>query len=180
MPKGIWNNGLKPVPPSRKGTKLTASHKARISSALMGNTWNRGRVHSGESTRLKRENSARYWTGKRGKEHPAWKELKITPLYQQVRNCKRYAEWRTAVFKRDRYTCVLCLRSSEVSGKLEADHFPTMFAQIFLDKNISSYQEAMDCEELWDNTNGRTLCIECHNPTRGRKPTKSSGRPVMQ
>jgi len=36
---------------------------------------------------------------------------------------------------------------------------------------INSLEEALNCEELWNVNNGRTLCRKCHNKTKtyGRK-----------
>jgi|ERR1035437_2232783 hypothetical protein len=65
MPKGIYLHKPENYPPSRKGLKLTLEHKAKISEGLKGNTWNKGRKHSIESSFLKKKNSARYWLGKK-------------------------------------------------------------------------------------------------------------------
>lgn len=64
MPKGVYDRKPENYPPSRKGTKLTEAHKLKIVDALKGNTWNRGRKHSKESSVLKSQNSAKYWSGK--------------------------------------------------------------------------------------------------------------------
>jgi hypothetical protein len=169
MPKGVWKNGLKPKPPSRKGGKLSQEHKKALAKANKGNTWNRGRKHTDESTRLKSVNSARHWLGKTGKDHPHWKDFKISPLYSQIRNCFQYRQWRWDVYTRDNFTCVLCGRNKEVSGKLEADHYPKQFIDILREYNFKTLKQAIECEELWNINNGRTLCKECHNPTRGRR-----------
>lgn len=172
MPKGVYPRKPEHYPPSRKGAKLSDAHKQKLAEAIKGNTWNRGRTHTEESSALKSENSARYWLGKIGKDHPHWKDFKTTPLYRQIRGCFLYRQWRWDVYTRDDFTCVLCGRKKEVSGTLEADHFPKQFAQIFLDYEIKTYEEAIECEELWNINNGRTLCKECHNPTRGQRPKK--------
>lgn len=130
--------------------------------------WMKGRKMSEESKVKQRANTARYWLGKLGKEHPAWKDSKSNPLYLTIRSCFKYRQWRSDVFTRDNFTCVLCGRSKEVSGKLEADHFPKQFIHIIAEYNIQTIEEAFDCEELWNINNGRTLCRECHNPTRGK------------
>mgnify|MGYP001607786921 FL=1 len=59
-----------------------------------------------------------------------------------------YRLWRSAVFARDNYTCVMC--HVRGSGNLEADHI----------KPFAYYPElrlAID--------NGRTLCVDCHKQT---------------
>lgn len=49
-------------------------------------------------------------------------------------------------------------------GKLEADHCPKSFSEIFRENKIQSLEDALNCEELWDINNGRTLCKNCHRP----------------
>ncbi len=56
-----------------------------------------------------------------------------------------YKNWRKAVFERDNYTCVACKQSKV---KLNADHI----------KPYSLYPE-----QRLDVSNGRTLCVLCHN-----------------
>lgn len=56
-------------------------------------------------------------------------------------------DWRTAVFKRDDYTCQLC---NARGGRLQADH-------------IKPFKEFPELRH--DLANGRTLCIECHKKT---------------
>lgn len=65
-----------------------------------------------------------------------------------------YKQWRKAVFKYDKYTCVKC--GDDSGGNLEADHIKPKFL----------YPELM-----FDVNNGRTLCHDCHvkTPTYGIK-----------
>lgn len=56
-------------------------------------------------------------------------------------------EWRVAVFERDNYTCVLC---NQVGGRLQADH-------------IKPYADHPKLRHVL--TNGRTLCVPCHQAT---------------
>lgn len=98
-----------------------------------------------------------------GKESHFWKEIKRTPLRLAIRQLHQYRQWRSSIFKRDNYTCVLCKKSEEVRGKLEADHYPISFATLIT--NINSIDEAIKCNGLWDIKNGRTLCEDCHKTT---------------
>ena len=174
MPKGIYPHKPENYPPSRKGVSLSKKHKESLLKVIKGNIWNQGRKHSKKSSYLKALNSARYWLGKTGKNHPHWKDIKISPLYFQIRQCFQYRQWRWDIYTRDNFTCVLCGRKEEVSGTLEADHFPKQFIDILREHNFKTLEEAVLCEELWNINNGRTLCKECHNPTRGRRPKKVS------
>jgi 5-methylcytosine-specific restriction endonuclease McrA len=65
-----------------------------------------------------------------------------------------YKEWRLAVFKRDNFICVEC--GDGRGGNLEADHIKpwAIFPQF-----------------RYDVSNGRTLCVSCHEktPTWGKK-----------
>jgi hypothetical protein len=99
--------------------------------------------------------------GKRGKEHPAWKENKITDLYTQIRGLPEYIQWRLSVFKRDGFTCKDCGNNKP----LEAEHkFP--FALLILENKIGTIEQAILCEKLWDTNNGITLCKNCHKNTK--------------
>jgi 5-methylcytosine-specific restriction endonuclease McrA len=69
-------------------------------------------------------------------------------LDRLVRYSKEMKEWRTAVFKRDDYTCQMC---GERGAYLEADHI----------KPFAFFPELR-----FDLSNGRTLCRECHDKTK--------------
>ena len=103
--------------------------------------------------------------GKIGKLHPCWKAVRITPLYNAIRNLFQSREWRFNIFKRDNFTCTICQKQKEVSGKLEADHYPKGFAVIIAEQKITSLDQALNCKELWNINNGRTLCKDCHKTT---------------
>lgn len=98
----------------------------------------------------------------RGEKNPNWKGG-ITNLNQQIRHCIEYKNWIRLIFERDDYTCKLC---NQRGGNLEVDHYPKRFSNIIKDDNIKSYQDAQKCLELWALTNGRTLCLKCHNRTK--------------
>ena len=83
---------------------------------------------------------------KMGAKNPAWKGG-ITPENTKIRNSKEYADWRVAVFARDKYTCQEC-GSSGV--ELNADHI----------KPFAYYPELRLVL-----SNGRTLCVPCHRKT---------------
>ncbi len=98
------------------------------------------------------------WTGEK---NPRWKGG-ISSLVNKVRTCKKYKEWVKECYQRDNWTCQIC---SKRGGDLNVDHYPVMFSKIMETKKITSYEQALDCKELWDTSNGRTLCVKCHRKT---------------
>lgn len=70
---------------------------------------------------------------------------------KQTRNSKEYTDWRTAVFKRDEYTCAIC---RQVGGRLNAHHIRPF-------KDFPS--------ERFNVDNGITLCEECHKRVHKEK-----------
>jgi len=125
-----------------KGRKHTQTAKDKIGEASRRRTpWNKG---------LKGYQD--------GNKNPNWKGG-ITPLTIRIRNCFKYRQWRSDVFTRDDFTCQKC---GERGGRLEADHYPKKFSDIFHEYNIKSLEQALACEEFWNINNGRTLCKKCH------------------
>ena len=172
---------------SLKGCKQTEEHKRKISEANKGKKKNwknghpkgmMGKHHSEETKKRIRENSAKYWLGKklsvevrekislghkghesffkgkqrlnqRGEQHWNWKGG--ASKERQIAMARvEYKNWRTAVYERDNYTCQDC---GQIGGKLNADHI----------KPWSLYPK-----ERYNINNGRTLCRPCHK-VRTRK-----------
>lgn len=77
----------------------------------------------------------------------------------------KYKEWRTDIFNRDNYTCVLC---GKHGGRLQADHI--VQKAIFIKICNYDFEDCMEYQPLWDLKNGRTLCYKCHKstPTYGK------------
>ena len=85
----------------------------------------------------------------------------ITPKNLKIRNSLPYKEWRKEVFTRDDFTCQICgVRGVEI----HADHIEA-FSVIMKKHNIDSFQAALICADLWNVSNGRTLCVPCHKKT---------------
>lgn len=82
-----------------------------------------------------------------GENHYNWKGG-ITPEYRKLRNSVEYKLWRSAVFKRDNWTCIWC---GKIGGKLNSDHI----------KPFAYYPELRFAID-----NGRTLCVDCHKTTK--------------
>ena len=110
-------------------------------------------------------NHIKKYRNKIGSNNPNWKGGK-TKLSVQIRNSAEYSFWRMSVFKRDFFTCQHCGAKNKKGEKyiFDADHiYP--FSKILDDYNITSIEEAISCEKLWDIENGRTLCRDCHKKT---------------
>lgn len=114
------------------GKKRTPEQRAKISKALSG--------------------QKRPWHV--GKNNPNWKGG-VTKECQVLRSSLEYRQWRTAVFTRDNFLCVV--GGKEHGNKLNADHI----------KAFASHPELR-----FDISNGRTLCEACH------KKTDTYGRPT--
>ncbi|MCK9370210.1 HNH endonuclease [Candidatus Dojkabacteria bacterium] len=109
-----------------------------------------------ELIRLKRANQK----NPSGSNHWNWKGG-TSPLRKSIQNTRKYRNWRTAVFKRDDYTCQFC---KERGHQINADHIKP-FYKIIEKYKINTVEKAKNCKELWDISNGRTLCVPCHKQT---------------
>lgn len=158
---------------------------ANTTSFKKGQTaWNKGKKWSDETRKRQSEARYRFYAGggkhplegkKRpditgeknpnwkqfGRKHPKWTDDKKRPFYKSIRQLFKYVEWRTFIFTRDNFTCVLC----KATGYIEADHFPIRFVDILKQNDIKDIDQALNCKELWDTENGRTLCKPCHLKT---------------
>ncbi len=105
----------------------------------------------------------------KGINNPNWKGG-ITSLTRKIRASFKYRLWKSDVFVRDDFTCQECDRRG---GYLEAHHSEIIFSDIIEINDIKTFEQAMDCEELWNINNGKTLCKKCHNNTKkGRNTIK--------
>ena len=95
-----------------------------------------------------------------GPNHFNWNNG-ITPLYKLIRETTTYKMWRKKCFERDCYTCQFC---KQVGGTLHIDHIKP-YSIIINENNLKTTHDALNCMELWDINNGRTLCISCHRKT---------------
>jgi 5-methylcytosine-specific restriction endonuclease McrA len=98
----------------------------------------------------------------RGPNHYRWTGL--TPLTKSVRVLPEYIRWRTAVFQRDGRICQECGAKGGHSTPNNADHIIPL-SKILHDHSIKTTDDAVACAAMWDISNGRTLCIDCHKKT---------------
>ena len=92
---------------------------------------------------------------------------RLTTLAMLIRNSIHYKLWRENIFKRDNFTCKEC---GQKGGALIGDHIK-QFGLILIENDVKTFDEALFCVELWDLSNGQTLCLDCHKntPTYGRR-----------
>lgn len=101
-----------------------------------------------------------------GPKCPSWKGGK-TPLIQRIRTCNEYNAWRLAIFKRDHFTCQMCL--DKKGGNLNAHHV-ILLSELIEQLSIKALDEAIKTPQLWELNLGVTLCETCHDKEHQRKP----------
>jgi 5-methylcytosine-specific restriction endonuclease McrA len=127
------------------GTTKTKEHKLKISKTLTG------RINGSPSL----ETRIKIGKNQKGKKHWNWKNG-ITPKNTQLRDTIEYKQWRSEVYKRDKYTCVLC-KKQNINGErttLNAHHI----------KSFAKYPKLR-----FEIDNGITLCVPCHKLTDNYK-----------
>ncbi len=161
----------------RKGYKLSEETKKKLSESNRGKKhpqWNGGKikkycevcgrefyVYKNEIKR--RRFCSRICKGRIKEEQPNW-QGGITPLQSQVRGNIKNRQWISDIFTRDNFTCQDC---GQIGGKLNAHHIKG-FSSIIQKYEITTLEEALQCEELFNINNGITLCEECHSKYRRR------------
>ena len=93
----------------------------------------------------------------KGKNNPCWKNG-ITPFYNKIRTSKKSREFTQKILKEANYTCLI---SKEINVALHVHHIEG-FARILEENNITTREEAENCEELWDESKVVVLSEEWH------------------
>ena len=146
--------GIKPWNYQRKFSyKPRPSMKGHIpwnknTKGLMSEPWNKNKVGIMKG---KMPTGEKHWNWKGG----------VRPLRKDVQVSKEYKDWRHSVYRRDNYTCVLC---GARGVRLNPDHIKP-FSEIIFENKVTTLEEALACKQLWDVSNGRTLCEPCHKQT---------------
>ncbi len=178
-----WNKGISPSEDTKLkiskslegensplyGISLIKEHRNKISKSKKGKStslktqFKEGHTVSKE-LRLKiskankgKKLSEEHMKKLRGKNNWNWKGG-LSSFIKQIRNCFKYRQWRSDVYTRDNFTCQECI---EIGGKLNAHHIKS-FPSLLQYYEITTLEEALGCEELWNINNGNTLCKECH------------------
>jgi hypothetical protein len=93
----------------------------------------------------------------KGEKSYLWKGG-VTLFRHGLRTCFEYRQWRSDIFTKDNFTCQEC---GQIGKRLHAHHIEA-FSSIIQKYEITTIQEALECEELWNINNGITLCEKCH------------------
>ena len=169
----IVGHNLRGIVPWNKGTK--GIMKPNSGSFKKGSIpWMKGRHYQTNDSLIKYIKENGPWNkGKKcpkssGKNHSNW-QGGLTSVNERIRKSIEYGEWRTGVFIRDNFECVQGGSNEEIEGHhIKAK---SIIVNEFLIKN--KYETADEkfnaimenCKELWDISNGITLCRKCHKQT---------------
>ena len=134
-----------------KGNKFRLGHTAWNKGKTGFIAWNKGQKGLQIAWNKGIKGSIKSWSkGKKvpqlgGKNHWNWKGG-ITSENRLFRNSGPYRKWRSDVFRRDGWKCILCGYRSKKPRDIRADHI----------KPFSKYPLLRI-----DVSNGRTLCVPC-------------------
>ncbi len=160
---------------------LTDKQKAALTLGRPKGTNHLEGIPKSESSNLKRSRSIAQWCKEnpdkvaaraekvRGENHYQWKGG-ASKLNRSIRLMTEHRKWSNQVMDRD----AVCMHCGSTES-LEAHHIKS-FAKILEDNNIQNRGQARGCPELWDASNGLTLCTACHCKVHGRKHTPTGKR----
>lgn len=136
------------------GKKLSEEHKKKIRESCLNHPESiKTRFRVGQNT---------------GINNPNWKNG-ISKIHKRLRNyiwgTHKYMAWRKYVLERDNYTCQLCNKNK---CKLNTHHI-IPFSNLLDKYNLSTIEQVENSEELWDVSNGITLCVDCHKKIHNKK-----------
>jgi hypothetical protein len=99
--------------------------------------------------------------------YPNYIKLSVPPtstlLKLKIRNTTKYLNWRLSILKRDNFTCKICHASVKDNKSLRLDvHHAKTFNDICNENSVSTVEQALGCEELWNLNNGVSICYRCH------------------
>lgn len=176
-------------PPSRKGCRASeetririgvghlggrrsAETKAKMREASLGKTMSmEARSKMGSSKRgmpLSTEHKRKISEALSKEKAPNWKGG-ITAvnwgLSKALRSTFEYRQWRSDIFTRDNFTCQGCGKR----GSYLHAHHKKHLQDIINEYNITTVEQALVCEELWNINNGTTLCKGCHKKRHQRR-----------
>jgi len=131
------------------GKNHTQKSKIQLSRAIIG------KKRSGEFCKKMSMVATQIW--QKRKNSPNWQTSPASPI-DEIRKSFIYRQWRSDIYTRDDFTCQQC---GQRGGKLHAHHI-TPFSDIIMFNDITTLEQALSCDELWNINNGITYCIYCH------------------
>jgi 5-methylcytosine-specific restriction endonuclease McrA len=138
--------------------KVSQSRKVYITCIVCGK-----RKLVSPSKRLHRFCCLKCWYKYNSGENSNWWKGGITPLIIKIRESNNYQKWRMDVFTRDNFTCQECGNRQTKGHQIILNaHHEKSFSKILYENNILTLDEALNCKELWNIDNGKTLCEKCH------------------
>lgn len=174
MPRGYFKNGNNGL--FKKGHKPPVEWGIKQSKRMLGSTgfWKGKKLsedhikkmsdsHVGVPLSEKHKLGLRL-TRPKGAASSSWKGG-ISKIDKLCRKMPEYIQWRSDCFTRDNWTCQTC----RITGVYLTVHHKKGFSKIIKENNIKNILDARKCGELWDITNGVTLCEECHKLTDNYK-----------
>ena len=94
---------------------------------------------------------------------PSSSPLSLLLLKLKIRNTTQYLKWRISVLKRDNFQCKICHISLKDKRNLRLEvHHLKRFKDIVIQNNITTIEEALECQDLWNIDNGICVCSSCH------------------
>lgn len=166
--KGLipWNKGktgvysdesLKKMSEARMGTVNSKETREKISKMRKKQKEPRlGKHHSGETKK-------KISKALRDALSCNWKGGKV-PLRKIIQTSFKYRQWRSDVFYRDDFTCQKC----GIRGGILNAHHRKSLSSLLQYYEITTIEEALKCEELFNINNGITLCEKCHKKLHKR------------
>jgi 5-methylcytosine-specific restriction endonuclease McrA len=104
----------------------------------------------------------------------------VTPIYQQLRNCMKYQEWRQQIFVRDHFTCQN-RNCNKTNKRLHAHHIKHLsellkevwfYLPLMADEDL--FKACLVYDPMWDIKNGITLCEKCHKIEHSKESGQAS------
>jgi len=95
------------------------------------------------------------------REHPerqhGWKGG-ITEISKHIRSAREYKQWVQSIYERDNYTC----QFTGIKGVRLAAHHKKPLKTIIDEYNIKTLDDALNCPDIWDLSNGITMSAAYH------------------